>query len=78
MTKDDKALLVKQGAKLTALGTQVEAAREKLRRLVERGISYHDPRMQKAYDHFDVLNKRWNALELEHLALRERLKDRFE
>ncbi|MDL2274072.1 hypothetical protein LJC34_05980 [Oscillospiraceae bacterium OttesenSCG-928-G22] len=73
MTKEEKTLLVKQGVRLTALGTQVEAAREKLRRLVERGVSYNDPKMQKAYDHFEMLNKRWKALEQEHLALRRRL-----
>lgn len=42
MTVKEKALLVQQGTRLALLGTQVEAARKRLRALVEQDASSAD------------------------------------
>lgn len=73
MNQTDKSLLVKQAAKLTALGIQVEAARKKLKNLVERGVPYSDPKMGIALQHFEKLDTQWKKLEQEHLILRHQL-----
>lgn len=70
MSKDKNALLIKQGGRLTVLGVQVEAARDKLRRLVGHGVPYDDPKMLKALKHFEKLDSEWKLLEQVHLAAR--------
>lgn len=73
MTKDEKRLLISQAAKLTTLGAKVEHKRNRLKKLVERGVSYTAPEMLDALSRFEQADSEWKRLELEHLALRERL-----
>lgn len=68
--KKEKALLIKQGVRLTALGVQLEAARGRLRHLVEHGVQYDDARMLKALAQFEKLDSEWKLLEQVHLATR--------
>jgi len=72
MTKEDKRLLVSQAANLFKLGLKVEMARNKLKKLVERGVPYDDPQMVKAYEHFVEVDNEWKACEAEHLLLRKK------
>ena len=73
MAKEDKQLLITQAAKLYKLGLKVEGARKNLKKLVERGVLYDDPRMFNAYEQFTEADSEWKQLEAEHLRLREKL-----
>ncbi len=68
-----KELLIASGARLYSLGVELEAARERLRRLVERGVSYDSDEMAQAYREFTGLREQWKALEQQHLDLRGEL-----
>lgn len=48
----DKDLLLMSAVRLYSLGLDVEDARERLRSLVEQGISYDSPEMVEAYKRF--------------------------
>lgn len=73
-TKQGKALLIEQGAKLTTLGIQVEAARSKLKRLVEvKKLPVTDPRVREALAEFKKLDNEWKLLEQVHLVTRRQL-----
>lgn len=65
-----KDLLLRSAARLYSLGIEVEAARAQLRKLVEQGVPYNSPEMQKALEEFQELDQQWKALEQEHLQLR--------
>jgi len=73
MTKADKQQLLTQAAKLYKLGLEVEAARKNLKKLVERGVPYDDPKMLHAYEYFTQVDNEWKQLEIDHLRLREKL-----
>ena len=73
MKKEDKCLLVKQATKLVTLGVTVEKERSNLKKMVERGVSYDDPKMAQAYERFVTVDNEWKRLEAEHLGLREKL-----
>ena len=73
MTKEDKMLLINSAAELYELGLEVESARESLKKLVERGLTYDGPEMIQAFERFTEAESRWKQLELEHLRLRENL-----
>jgi len=66
-------LLLASAARLYSLGIDVEAARERLRQLVEQDVSFSSPEMEKAYLVFQQLNSWWKELETEHLDLRREL-----
>ena len=68
-----KALLIASAARLYSLGIDLEAARERLRQLVERGVSYQSEEMRQAYQDFKELEQQWKALEEQHLALRDEI-----
>ena len=68
-----KQQLLKSAARLARLGLDVDAARETLRRLAERGVPYNSEEMLRAYVRFTELNKQWRELEQKHLALREEI-----
>lgn len=68
-----KDLLLASAARLYSLGIDLEAARERLRELVERGVSYDSPEMKTAYEEFAALDKQWKELELQHLDLRHEI-----
>ena len=65
-----KDLLLRSAARLYSLGIEVEAARDQLHKLVERGVPYNSPEMRKALEEFQELDRQWKALEQEHLQLK--------
>ena len=73
MKSTDRFILVRQAARLTALGVAVERERSNLRKLVECGVLYNDPRMMQAYERFVRADNEWKRLESEHLRLRKKL-----
>jgi len=68
-----KDLLLASAARLYSLGVDLEAARERLRQLVERGVSYESSEMKKAYEEFAALDRQWKDLERQHLDLRDEI-----
>ena len=69
-----KTLLLLSAARLYSLGLDVEAARKRLRRLVEDGVPYDSQEMLEAYEAFTELDKQWKGLEQQHLELKEELR----
>ncbi len=65
-----KELLLASAARLYSLGIDLEAAREKLKRLVERGVSFDSDEMFTAYREYSELHRQWRDLEKQHLDLR--------
>ena len=68
-----KELLLKSATRLYSLGVDLEAARERLRALVEKGVPYSSPEMAAAYKDFSELDRLWKSLEQQHLALQEEI-----
>lgn len=68
-----KDLLLASAARLYSLGVDLEAARERLRKLVARGISYESEEMRTAYQEFTTLEAQWKEMERQHLALRDEI-----
>jgi len=73
MTTEDKQLLRRQAYRLTSLGIAVERERSTLKKLIDRGISYDDPKVAQAVESFQAAQSEWNELEKEHLQLRQKL-----
>ena len=69
----DKELLILSAARLFSVGVDLEAARARLKELVDRGVSYSDERMIKAYNDFNELKAQWDNLEKQHLELRNEI-----
>ena len=69
----DKELLILSAARLYSVGVDLEAARARLKALVDQGVSYSDERMIKAYDDFNELKAQWDNLEKQHLELRNEI-----
>ena len=69
----DKELLILSAARLYSVGVDLEAARARLKELVDRGVSYSDERMIKAYNDFNELKAQWDNLEKQHLELRNEI-----
>ena len=68
--KAQKELLVKSAARLYSLGIDLEAAREKVRKLVEAGVGYDSPELLQAVNDFNELKMLWDGLEQDYLELR--------
>ena len=68
-----KELLLASAARLYSLGVDLEAARERLRELVERGVAYDSDEMRAAFADFSELEIQWKDLERQHLALRDEI-----
>ena len=68
-----KDLLLASAARLYSMGVDLETARERLRQLVERGVSYDSNEMKQAYKDFKELEQQWKALEQQHLELRDEI-----
>lgn len=68
-----KDLLLASAARLYSLGVDLEAARERLRKLVAKGVSYESEEMRTAYQEFAALDKQWKDLERHHLDLRDEI-----
>ena len=69
----DKELLILSAARLYSVGVDLEAARSRLKELVDQGVTYSDERMLKAYDDFNELKAQWDNLEKQHLELRNEI-----
>lgn len=69
----EKDLLLASAARLYSLGVDVEAARERLRKLVKQGVPYDSEEMQTAYQSFTELNEQWKAMEQAHISLRDEM-----
>ncbi len=70
---NEKDLLLASAARLYSMGIDLEASRERLRQLVEQGVSYSSREMQVAYQDFIELDLQWKELEKRHLALRDEI-----
>ena len=68
---DNKDLLIASAAQLYSMGIDLEAARDRLRQLVERGVPYSSDEMKQAVQDFKELDRQWKALEKQHLELRD-------
>ena len=68
-----KDLLLASAARLYSMGVDLEAARAKLKELVERGVPYDSDEMKQAYQNFKELEQQWKALERKHLELRDEI-----
>lgn len=69
----EKELLIKYGARLYSLGIDLEAAKEKVRRLAVQGTPYDSCEMMQSADEYSELQFRWDNLEQEYLTLRNRI-----
>ena len=69
----DKELLILSAARLYSVGVDLEAARARLKELVDQDVSYSDERMIKAYNDFNELKAQWDSLEKQHLELRNEI-----
>ena len=68
---DNKDLLIASAARLYSMGIDLEAARDRLRHLVEQGVPYNSDEMRRAVRAFKELDWQWKELEREHLRLRD-------
>ena len=65
-----KDLLIASAARLYSMGIDLEAARDRLRQLVEQHVPYNSDEMKQAVQDFKELDRQWKELEREHLELR--------
>ena len=68
---NEKDLLIASAARLYSMGIDLEAARDRLRQLVEQGVSYNSDEMRRAVQDFKELDRQWKELEKQHLELRD-------
>lgn len=68
---NEKDFLIASAARLYSIGIDLEAARDRLRRLVEQGVPYNSEEMKQAVQDFKELDRQWKELEREHLELRD-------
>ena len=68
-----KDLLLASAARLYSMGVDLEAARAKLKELVEQGIPYDSDEMKQAYQNVKELEQQWKALEQQHMELRDEI-----
>ena len=68
-----KDLLLASAARLYSMGVDLEAARAKLKELVERGVPYDSDEMKQTFQDFKELEQQWKALERQHLELRNEI-----
>ena len=65
-----KDILLASAARLYSIGIDLEAAQEKLRKLVADGVPYESNKMRQAYEEFAEMYRQWMILEHQHLELR--------
>ncbi len=68
-----KGLLLASVARLYSLGVDLEAARAKLKELVEQGVGYDSHEMIRSYQNFKELDQQWKTLEQQYLELRDEI-----
>ena len=74
---NEKDLLIASAARLYSMGIDLEAARDRLRQLVELGVPYNSDEMKQTVQDFKELDRQWKELEKQHLELRDKVtKDR--
>lgn len=73
IVEHEKELLIKYGARRYSLGIDLEAAKEKVRRLALQGTPYDSREMMQATDEYSELKSCWDNLEQEYLALRNKI-----
>jgi len=73
MTGKDKRLLLKQAAKLTILGMRVERERNRMAKLIKRGVPYNDPKMCDASERFTEVSFEWAGTEIKYKWLKKKL-----
>lgn len=71
-----KELLLKSAARLYSLGIEVDAAKERLRTLVNEGVGYDDPKMLQALDTYTEMKKQWESLERDYIDLRNEVESK--
>ena len=70
---NEKDFLIASAARLYSMGLDLEAARDRLRQLVEQGVPYNSNEMKQAVQDFRELDQQWKELEREHLELRDEM-----
>ena len=70
---NEKDLLIASAARLYSMGIDLEAARDRLRHLVEQGVPYNSEEMKQAVQDFKELDRQWKELEKQHLELRDKI-----
>lgn len=68
-----KDVLLASAARLYSMGVDLEAARERLRQLVTRGVSYDSEEIKQAVRAFQEMEQQWKELEKQYLELREEI-----
>lgn len=68
-----KKLLLASAARLYSIGVDLEAARARLKELVEQGVSYDSDEMKLAYQDYKDLEQQWMTLEQKHIELRDEI-----
>ena len=71
---NEKDLLIASAARLYSMGIDLEAARDRLRQLVEQGVPYSSDEMRRAVQDFKELEWQWKELEKQHLELRDEIR----
>ena len=71
---NEKDLLLASAARLYSMGIDLEAARDRLRQLVDQGVPYNSDEMKQAVQDFRELDQQWKELEREHLRLRDEIR----
>ena len=70
----EKRGLIQSAVRLVKIGRELEAARKKLKRLVDKGVSYESAELEQALSECQKLSLLWEYEEEEHLAQREKVK----
>ena len=68
---NNKDLLIASAARLYSMGIDLEAARDRLRQLVEQGVPYNSKEIRQAVQDFKELERQGKELEKQHLELRD-------
>ena len=71
MTKDAR-LLLEQAQWLVVLGERLDMERLVLKKLVDNGVDYNDPRILETLGRITEVDSEWKQLEAEHLLLRKK------
>ena len=68
-----KDLLLRSAARLYSLGLDLDATKERVRKLVEDGVGYNAPEMVQAAQEYTELKTLWDNLEAEYLKLKQEI-----
>ena len=71
--KNKKNELVLSALNLVRVGEALEAAKGKLKQLVDQGVPYESEEMKKALEECLLLQQEWKVLEAEHVRLKNRI-----